>query len=367
MKQWNRRWTLWAVTLVVVSLQFGIMDAQESSDPLRTAFVKRIDEQKQATGAVAALLTPEGKSFATYGRISLDGPTPTQDTSFEAGSIGKVFTAFLLADMVERREVALDDPVQKYLPASVTMPSRNRREITLRHLATHSSGLPRDSVTVDLENDVSAYDGYTEAQLYAFLSGHRLERDPGSKVEYSNLGIGLLGHALALRAGMSYEDLLRRRLLDPLGMSNTGLTLSAEQRSRRAIGHNPKLQPIPLWTGGVIAPAGGMSSTAAVMLKFAAAVLDQKGPMRATFERMTSVRVPLEEENEYQALGWGVFRYRGNNMLGHSGGTLGFNTRLVVDTTRKRAVIVWVNGRAAGSVSDLVGLALERPKLTSGF
>jgi CubicO group peptidase (beta-lactamase class C family) len=89
--------------------------------------------------------------------------------------------------------------------------------------------------------------------------------------------------------------------------------------------------------------------------------------MRATFERMTSVRVPLEEENEYQALGWGVFRYRGNNMLGHSGGTLGFNTRLVVDTTRKRAVIVWVNGRAAGSVSDLVGLALERPKLTSGF
>jgi len=62
-----------------------------------------------------------------------------------------------------------------------------------------------------------------------------------------------------------------------------------------------------------------------------------------------------------------MFKYRGNDLLGHSGGTFGFETRLVVDTTRKRAVIVWVNGKAAGPVSDLVGLALERPRLSSSF
>jgi CubicO group peptidase (beta-lactamase class C family) len=194
------------------------MTAQESSDPLRAAFVKRIDEEKQAIGVLAALLTPDGKSFASHGRISVDGPVPTPDTIFELGSIGKVFTAFLLADMVERREVALDDPVKKYLPVSVIVPSRGGREITLRHLATHTSGLPRDSVPVDLDGDVSPYVGYAAGDLYSFLGGHRLERNPGSQVEYSNVGVALLGHALTLRAGMAYDDLLRQRLLEPLGM-----------------------------------------------------------------------------------------------------------------------------------------------------
>ena len=363
----TRLGTFCATAVVVTSLQLGILVAQESADPLRAAFVKRIDEDKKAIGVLAALLTPEGKSFASYGRVSLDGPAPTQDTIFELGSIGKVFTSLLLADMVEKREVALDDPVKKYLPASVRVPSRGGREITLRHLATHASGLPRDSVYVDLSGDISPYTGYAPGDLYAFLGGHQLSREPGSQVEYSNVGMGLLGHALELRAGMSYEDLLRRRILEPLGMTNTGVTLSAEQNSRRATGHNPRLLPVPPWTGGVIAPAGGVSSTAADMLKFGAAVLDPKSPLKAAFARMTSVKVPLEERDSYQVLGWGMFKYRGNDLLGHSGGTFGFETRLVVDTTRKRAVIVWVNGKAAGPVSDLVGLALERPRLSSSF
>ena len=359
--------TFCATAVVATILQLGILVAQESADPLRAAFVKRIDEDKKAIGVLAALLTPEGKSFASYGRVSLDGPAPTQDTIFELGSIGKVFTSLLLADMVEKREVALDDPVKKYLPASVRVPSRGGREITLRHLATHASGLPRDSVYVDLSGDISPYTGYAPGDLYAFLGGYQLSREPGSQVEYSNVGMGLLGHALELRAGMSYEDLLRRRILEPLGMTNTGVTLSAEQDSRRATGHNPRLLPVPTWTGGVIAPAGGVSSTSADMLKFGAAVLDPKSPLKAAFARMTSVKIPLEERDSYQVLGWGMFKYGGNDLLGHSGGTFGFETRLVVDTTRKRAVIVWVNGKAAGPVSDLVGLALERPRLSSSF
>jgi CubicO group peptidase (beta-lactamase class C family) len=358
---------LFLMLVPVAAVQSAILVAQEPSDPLRSAFVKRIDEEKQATGVVAALLTPEGKSFASYGRISADGPQPTAETVFEIGSIGKVFTNFLLADMLEKREVSIDDPVKKYLPASVAVPSRGGRDITLRHLATHSSGLPRDSVAVDLDGDISPYVGYTPADLYAFLGGHRLEQGPGAKVDYSNVGMALLGQALSLRAGMSYEDLLRTRLLEPLGMMNTYVTPSVDPRPGRAIGHNPRLMPVPPWSGGIMAPTGGISSTAADMLKFAAAVLDPKSPLKATFARMTSVRVPLEERDTYQALGWGGFKYRGNDMLGHSGGNFGFNTRLVVDMTRKRAVIVWVNGRAAGAVSDLVGLALERPRLDSSF
>jgi CubicO group peptidase (beta-lactamase class C family) len=312
---------------------------------------------------MVGLLTPEGRSFAAYGRVSIGGQEPTADTVFEIGSITKVFTSFLLADMVERGEVALNDPVQKYLPASVKVPSRGRKEILLVDLATHSSGLPRDSVDVDLTSDKNPYEEFTASDLYAFLGSYKLQRDPGSKIEYSNVGVALLGHALELRAGVGYEELLRRRIFEPLGMTSTTITLNDELRSRRATGYNPSLSPVLPWTAKVIIPTGGVNSTATDMLKFAAAVLDPQSPLKRVFARMTSVKRPIEASRDQQTLGWGLFRLNGNEMLGHSGGNFGFESRLVVDTTRKRAVIAWVNGRSGDGVSNLAGLALNRAKL----
>ncbi len=122
-------------------------------------------------------------------------------------------------------------------------------------LATHTSGLPRDTVDVDLNKDDNPYTTYAASDLYGFLGRYRrLERDPGSTWAYSNVGLGLLGHALALRAGVSYEDLLRRRIFEPLGMTNTAITFNVGQRAQRATGYNAKLLPLPPWSGGVIAP-----------------------------------------------------------------------------------------------------------------
>jgi CubicO group peptidase (beta-lactamase class C family) len=325
---------------------------------------RRIDGAKHGTGAVVGLLTPQSRSFVTYGGISLGGPAPTADTVFELGSITKVFTAFLLADMVERREVSLNDPVKKFLPASVKVPSRGGKEILLVDLATHTAGLPRDSVEVDLNRDDSAYTGYTANDLYAFLGSHKLARNPGTQpADYSNVGYGLLGHALELRAGISYEELLRQRLLEPLGMTSTSITVNADQKSRLAIGHNSRQLPIPPWAGGIIESTGAAKSTASDMLKFGAAVLDPRSPMRAVFARMTSVQRKTEESRNQQALGWGMFKLGSNAIVAHSGGTLGFESRLLVDTTRKRVVIAWANGRSGDGVSNLVGLALDRERL----
>jgi hypothetical protein len=87
-----------------------------------------------------------------------------------------------------------------------------------------------------------------------------------------------------------------------------------------------------------------------------------QGPLRSVFARMTSVKRPHEEQRLRQALGWNMFRLGPNEILAHTGSTFGFQSRLIVDTTRKRAVVAWINGAGAG-VSDFVGLALDRLRL----
>ena len=350
------------VALVVLAVIAGMsapeLRAQAQPDRLRSALVNRIDEAKRGTGVVVGLLTPDGRSFTTYGRVSAGGSEPTAETMFEIGSITKVFTALLLADMVERGEVALDDPVQKYLPASVIVPSRGGRQISLADLATHTSGLPRIPGNMDASDMDNPYARYGSAELYTFLASYMLPRDPGAQWEYSNLGMGLLGHALSLRSGMSYEALLRRRVFDPLGMKST-TTFNSEQQVRRATGHDENLSPVSWWDFDVMAGAGAIKSTATDMLVFAEAAMGGDTPLKAAFARMTSLRRPHQNGSMQQALGWGILTLMGTEILAHDGGTHGFRSQLMVDSTHKRAAIVWINGGGAQGVNDLATYAVE--------
>ena len=149
-----------------------------------------------------------GTSMAAYGDPGPGALPLDADSLFEIGSITKVFTATLLADMVDRGEVALDDPVSKDLPETVRVPERNGRKITFVDLATQSSGLPRMPDNMHPRDPANPYADYTLEQLYDFLGRFTLTRDIGSQYEYSNLGVALLGGALARRAGASYEALL---------------------------------------------------------------------------------------------------------------------------------------------------------------
>jgi CubicO group peptidase (beta-lactamase class C family) len=125
--------------------------------------------------------------------------------------------------MIQRGEMNLDDPVEKFLPVSVKVPRWGARKITLFDLATHTSGLPRD-----LEDEIS------EAHLYRFLSHCRLAHKPGRKVAYSNLGLLLLGHVIQVKAGTRYEALLQERICRPLNMDSTCITPTPELRARLA-------------------------------------------------------------------------------------------------------------------------------------
>src|SRR3984957_21148954 len=151
-----------------------------NTDEIREILAKRIDEQKQAVGIFVGVIEPNGRRVVAYGNLANGDPrTLDGDTIFEIGSITKVFTSLVLADMVSRNEVTLDDPAVKYLPENVKMPERSGKSITLLDLSTHSSGLPPLPSNLKPEADYSVDD------LYQFLSGYTLSRDPGSEYEYS--------------------------------------------------------------------------------------------------------------------------------------------------------------------------------------
>jgi D-alanyl-D-alanine-carboxypeptidase/D-alanyl-D-alanine-endopeptidase len=217
-------------------------------DQIRAALANRVDEGRKAVGIVVGAIDAGGRQVVARGKVALDrNQEPDGDTVFEIGSLTKVFTSLALADMIERGEVKPDDPVGKFLPPGVKVPSRNGRQITLLDLSMQISGLPRLPDNLAPADPMNPYADYGAAKLSEFLSHYTLTRDIGEKYEYSNLGAGLLGYALARKAGMSYEELVRRRILDPLGMTSTSITLSADQKKRLAAGYNAGLEPAKNW------------------------------------------------------------------------------------------------------------------------
>jgi CubicO group peptidase (beta-lactamase class C family) len=217
-----------SLTCVIAALLATTVLDGQATGSRQAQIQSRLEERVaagNAVGLVAASLEPDGTVvIAAAGKPGPDALPLDGDSVFEIGSITKVFTSVLLADMVERGEVTLDTPVQKLLPAAVRMPRRNGREITLIDLATHSSGLPRLPNNMAPSNPLDPYSDYGAERLYAFLNSYELTRDIGATFEYSNLGAGLLGHALERRAGKPYKTLVTERILRPLGMTRTSFT-----------------------------------------------------------------------------------------------------------------------------------------------
>ncbi len=260
-----------AVALLAVFLRpASAADLRQQIDSLAQPLI----EDGTAVGFVVGIVRDGQTQIFGYGETVKGSQTvPDGDTLFEIGSISKVFTCSLLADMVERGLMKLDDPVQQYLPDDVKMPVAEGQPIKLVDLATHTSGLPRLPDNLRPADLTNPYADYGDQQLFAFLNGHKLSRPPG-KYEYSNLAMGLLGAVLARRAGTSYEQLLTDRITGPLAMNDTRITLDEAHRKRLATAYSFALEPVKSWDFQALAGAGAIRSTARDILKFAAANFD---------------------------------------------------------------------------------------------
>ena len=308
------------------------------------------NKSKGGVSIVLGVITPNGTSVSGYGNISKANTTKVNGNAiFDIASITKTFTTSLLADAVKSGLVNLDDPIEKYLPAGVRVPTYNGHEITLENLATHTSGLPDFPVNW-IRNRT-----YTTQQVYNFLSNTSLQSEPGVRYNYSDFGVGLLGYVLSIKAGIPYEELLKERILDVLGMNSTGIAttvLSVALKSRLAKGHiggnEVNLEFIP----EAIQPAGALYSSANDLLKYLAAnmglihtkindILQDTHLIR--HEEITTVTnwsSTKSLEVVYVGLGWHIITNLGTEVINHAGGIDGYTSFIAFNPTKQIGLVI---------------------------
>jgi len=280
-------------------------------------------------------VVPQGS--AGNGRV-LDG-----DTVFDIGSISKLFTALALADMVARGQMAMQDPMAKYLPASVRVPQFGGKPITLLDLATYSPGLPGWPADMPALSE-KPFPDYSVDRLYRALSRVKLDAAPGSKYVYSNFGYGLLGLALARHAGMDFESLIVSRICKPLGMESTRIVPTPQMRARVTPGHFKSLDKTASWNmPPAFAAAGAFRSTANDLLKFLAAAMGPS-PLAPAFAEMMRTQRPADKPDTQVAAGWFLSSGHNDRLIWKDGGVLGYSSFIGYSALRQNGVVVLANG-----------------------
>jgi serine-type D-Ala-D-Ala carboxypeptidase/endopeptidase len=304
-------------------------------------------------GCVVGVIDGDVELVRGIGRLSRAGDAvPDGDTLWEIGSISKVFTGLLLADAVERGRCRLEDPVQALLPEGVRMQAWREQPVLLWHLATHTSGLPRlpDLTGSDPANP---YAHFTAAALFELLPDTRVQREPGTHYEYSNLATGLLGALLARRDGASsYDELLRRRITGPLRMNDTCVVLTPEQQPRLAPPHDGGGEPAQPWDLAALAGAGGIRSSMRDLLKFARL---QLAPGASPLAKAVALSQQKHFDGRGVALGLGWHFARDGKTRWHSGETGGFHGWIGVVPGEGRAVCVLTNTATGTATVDQFG------------
>lgn len=343
------------------------LTAQQTGDADLAAAVRAaVGDPTGHRGLAVARVDGGGVRTAGLGDRDRNGAPVTAGTPFEIGSVTKALTGMLLAERVAAGAVRPDDPLSTALP-QVEGPAA---QVTLAELASHRSGLPRLALSVpDLAGlwwtNLTAenpYGGWDSARLVA-AAGQEEPGDGRGTVSYSNLGMALLGQALAAQAGETYPDLLARHVLSPLGMTHT-VVAGENPPPGRAVGATAGGRLADPWVSGGYAPAGvGVWSTAEDLARLVGGMLAGTAPgAAAAMPRYT------EDERSRVGYGWFTTRYGDREVVWHNGGTGGFRSYVGFERATGRGVVVL--GNTDRDVEDiglrLLGVPDERTAASAG-
>lgn len=287
--------------------------------------VLRLQKKKHVDPAIIVMTPNETKSI---------GPI---DQRWEIGSITKVFTALLLAQLQQMGQLSITESVSSYLPKTLELPT-NFEKITFENLAIHQSGLPRLPSGMKLfgkDAMVDPYSVFDEERILRAIQETKLKSVPGTgRPRYSNYGFGLLGFTLERVTGKTYEDLLMQEIIAPIGLSSATFT---DEGLRQ--GHSRKKEVGP-WHMGRFASMGGLRMSALDLSKFLTASQDTNHLLAPAFAETFKIRY----QNKRTAVGLGWHYLKDQKIVGHGGGTLGAMTEAFVDLETDSHVVVFGDG-----------------------
>jgi len=276
--------------------------------------------------------------FHNYGINADKTPVaPTEKSIYEIGSITKTFTGTILADLVKEGKVNYEDPIAKFLPDSVCNWSA-AKAITLEELSTHTSGLPRlpnnlmKNFFLDMDNP---YKNYSAEDMYEYLKKYEPKEKSMRKSEYSNLGVGLLGHILATIDGKSYEEMMQTRIFQLLKMNQSSISIEEGQLIQ---GHDAAGEPTSQWDFQALAGAGAIRSSTEDMMKYLIANINENEPYVMT-------HAPRKALSDFQKIGLGWISQKNGDLAftWHNGGTGGFTSFMGFSKEKQVGVIVLAN------------------------
>jgi len=302
--------------------------------------VIRAEMKRQGVPGLSLGVVKDGRVFRAegYGFANVELQVPaTRKTVYQSGSVGKQFAAMAAMLLKEEGKLKLDDPVSKYLPGTPDA----WKPITIRHLLTHTSGIPEYTRLIDLTKN------YSEEELLKKAFSLPLDFQPGEKWSYSNTGYAVLGFLMSKAAGKFYGDYMQEKIFKPLGMETARIINEADIIPNRAAGYQYSF--MKLKNQSWVAPQlnttadGSLYISIDDMIKWDAALAAGKLVSKESYDLMwTPVKTPDGKENKY-GFGWMIEKSKGKRRLHHGGSWQGFTTYIDRRPEDKFTVIVLTN------------------------
>lgn len=342
---------------VVLPLCFTQPAAAEiPEEGIKASFEDGIFPMSGVPGMMIGIVSGDETAVISFGETAKgNGVAPSLDTVWAIGSVSKVFTSQILGAMVVSGEVKLTDPVEMYLPKGVKVPTFEGRAVTLLDLATHTAGLPRTIITEEEYEKAGdlANPAYDTDRAWKWLADNKLTHRPGTHMQYSNYGFGLLGQALALKRGVTYGELVEQ-YYGQFGMKDVTVAPTEAQMKRKATSYWMDGREInPDWPFNFEQPSGGIYASGHDMMAFLKLCLGQLDPptqeantmAHATYVYRTQLDNALTTSDSGMGLGWAVLHPNNGlpTLLHKNGWVSGFNTWVILAPTEDIAVFSMSN------------------------
>ncbi len=353
------------ITIVLVcSVLFNSITHVSAQDyPSKNEIEKIIKREvnNKRSNSISIAILDKGKITYVNAGYPFDKRTDkaSEHTIYEIASVSKIFTTTLLADFVIKDKIGLDDYMVDYLPDTLQFSDERIRQIQIKHLAAHTSGIPAPISSARCEDPEQHHKYLTFSDIFSMLETLTLAHEPGTQFDYQNTSIALIGYILCSIEGVTIEELLFENVFLPMGMHNTCFDVSNQQLPKLA---NAYIRPgvlVPNWEWGAAKASGGLRSTTEDMAIGLNKLFYENSQFSDAMRLATRVEFDSTHfNNTAMGLGWYIADYSGRTLIGHGGTVRGFKSVIQYDVDNQRGVVVLSN--SANDIMDIAMYVLDR-------